>query len=663
MTETLNSQKVVAVIVGIEKYELGQTANLDGPANDAVRFAKWLLKRNVPPENIFLFLSPLDGKDPFLDDPNNLHQLRTDNPLVEKLKMSCQAASENLINEAIAKKLSKSKAELLYFFWSGHGVMGSDQKRYLILADAWKDNKRVFELDNILLRLRSNTNIKRQIGIIDACANYFKEMNSASDRAPVLFSTDTVRAEVKQYILYAAAAGERAKNDEINKTGEFFKRIYELLQKEDEKNFADILANTQHMLPDIEALKNDISRIFEQLKREGQINQTPVCFQWRDWNGSEWQDWNGSDKRLYRPTRLQQLLRELSRAWRELRRHPRQVLINFVRGEGSNRRQRNMLLVGSEMMIVGCGTFYICIQILSLLGAQKPLMLNLVCIALSAYLISCYVLRGFLLNRSIIGFLTRGRILQKVGLEFANWLPIIGLLAFLFVSDCWFCQVFPSQCASPLMIFIPAGDFKRGSSEQPSEEPPGQIVSVPSFYIGKYEVTQAQWKAVMGDTLKPAFQGDNLPMDNVSWDDAKEFCKQLSKITGKTYRLPSEAEWEYACRMAVPENYAERLKEIAWYENNSESKTHPVGEKKCNTSKPCDMLGNVMEWCEDFWHENYKGAPRNGSAWTVSEVSDHHVIRGASYLDVHSNCRPTIRGPGVPDRRHSFYGVRVVRDK
>ncbi len=142
---------------------------------------------------------------------------------------------------------------------------------------------------------------------------------------------------------------------------------------------------------------------------------------------------------------LSRIGREVSLAAQDLRRDPKMFFTELVRGDGSNLRRRNMLLAGSEMAIIGYGTIYMCFHALALLGKEKPLMFNVVCIALSAYLVACYAMRGFLLSR-IINKFTQGIAVPKLGLEFANWVPLVALLIFVFTSDRWFCQVFPSQC-------------------------------------------------------------------------------------------------------------------------------------------------------------------------------------------------------------------------
>ncbi|WP_430015203.1 SUMF1/EgtB/PvdO family nonheme iron enzyme [Microcystis protocystis FBCC-A270] len=219
------------------------------------------------------------------------------------------------------------------------------------------------------------------------------------------------------------------------------------------------------------------------------------------------------------------------------------------------------------------------------------------------------------------------------------------------------------------MVSLPAGQFLMGSPDSDpdaasNEKPPHQV-KVNSFAIGKYPVTQAQYEAVMGTNpshFKNWFKNNpQNPVEQVSWDDAQAFCQKLSQITGKTYRLPTEAEWEYACRGGTTTRYyfgddANQLGDYAWYSANSQDKTHPVGQKKPNAWGLYDMSGNVWEWCEDNRHDNYIGAPKDGSAWLTND-NYSQIMRGGSWCFNPYYCRSACRR-GSPRRGSS--GFRVV---
>jgi len=219
------------------------------------------------------------------------------------------------------------------------------------------------------------------------------------------------------------------------------------------------------------------------------------------------------------------------------------------------------------------------------------------------------------------------------------------------------------------MVLVPGGDFLMGSPEGAQGrgfgEGPQHRVTVPSFYIGKYEVTQAQWRAVMGGD-QSRFKGDNLPVETVSWDDAKDFCRKLSQMTGEEYRLPTEAEWEYACRAGTTGAYAGDPDAMAWYGMNSGRGTHPVGRKLPNAFGLYDMHGNVREWCEDDWHDGYANAPSDGTAWVEKPSRGlGRVYRGGSWyqgpLDSQSAKRNIIATE--PDFRDVQVGFRLVRTR
>jgi formylglycine-generating enzyme required for sulfatase activity/predicted Ser/Thr protein kinase len=222
------------------------------------------------------------------------------------------------------------------------------------------------------------------------------------------------------------------------------------------------------------------------------------------------------------------------------------------------------------------------------------------------------------------------------------------------------------------MVLVPSGTFVMGSpeGEGPDDERPQHQVSVQEFYLGKYEVTQAQYRAVMG--LAPSeFQGDNLPVETVSWEDALKFCDKLSRLTGRAYRLPSEAEWEYACRAGTTTAFAygNTLSSTqANFDGRSpyggapvgvyREETTPVGSFQPNAFGLYDMHGNVWEWCLDMYHKNYVGAPTDGAAWL--EGSGPRVLRGSSWLGVGSSLRSATRDKLPSDNRFAAIGFRVA---
>jgi TonB family protein len=211
-------------------------------------------------------------------------------------------------------------------------------------------------------------------------------------------------------------------------------------------------------------------------------------------------------------------------------------------------------------------------------------------------------------------------------------------------------RVFKDCPACPDMVAIPAGSFLMGMPE-PSSDPfdenlasfghewnrPQHRVSVKAFAMGKYEVTQEQWHAVMGDN--PSYhKGRRGPVERVDWDTVQNFIDKLNKITGKKYRLPSEAEWEYAARAGTTSywsfgNDRAKLQDHAWYnyDRYQDTRIHPVGEKPANRFGLHDMYGNVSEWTQDCWHDSYVGAPTDGSAWQSScDEEDYRAVRGGS---------------------------------
>ena len=218
------------------------------------------------------------------------------------------------------------------------------------------------------------------------------------------------------------------------------------------------------------------------------------------------------------------------------------------------------------------------------------------------------------------------------------------------------------------MVRVEGGTFRMGAtSEQGSDaydwEKPVHSVTLSSYYIGKTEVTQALWKAVMGSNPS-SFKGDNLPVECVSWDDCQEFIQKLNSLTGRNFRLPTEAEWEFACRggnnsRGYKYSGSNNLGSVAWYVGNSGNKTHPVGTKAPNELGIYDMSGNVFEWCSDWfdWYANYTSNSQANPSGPQSGAG--RVNRGGSYFRVGS-CRSSDRGRDDPASRIHFLGLRLA---
>ena len=215
------------------------------------------------------------------------------------------------------------------------------------------------------------------------------------------------------------------------------------------------------------------------------------------------------------------------------------------------------------------------------------------------------------------------------------------------------------------MVYVEGGTFTMGAtSEQKKpddDEKPTHRVSLSSFYIGKYEVTQALWKAVMGSNPSH-FEGDNLPVENVSWNDCQTFLRKLNAMTGKTFRLPTEAEWEFSARggnwsRGYQYSGSNVLSDVAWYYDNSGSKTHNVGTKAPNELGIYDMSGNVWEWCQD-WKGSYIGSAQTNPKGPSS--GSYRVDRGGSWFNFAWSCRVACRYCHTPDYRYFDLGFRLA---
>ena len=225
------------------------------------------------------------------------------------------------------------------------------------------------------------------------------------------------------------------------------------------------------------------------------------------------------------------------------------------------------------------------------------------------------------------------------------------------------------------MVFVSGGAFTMGCLDGRDKdctdlEKPSHSVTLDDFYLSRTEVTQAQWRAIMGsDPPDLEFKGcDNCPVESVSWDDVQEFIKKLNALSSSVkYRLPTEAEWEYAARGgAKSKDYlysgSNQINEVAWHAGNSGDKTHLIGTKKKNELGLFDMSGNVHEWCQDVWHKNYEGAPKNGAAWIKDGNQGLRVVRGGFWAIGSSYCRVAYRNGYDLDYRGNNIGFRLARD-
>ena len=216
------------------------------------------------------------------------------------------------------------------------------------------------------------------------------------------------------------------------------------------------------------------------------------------------------------------------------------------------------------------------------------------------------------------------------------------------------------------MVKVEAGTFMMGATSKMKypyrdEKPVHQVTLTNDYYMGKYEVTQALWQAVMGNNPSH-FKGENLPVETVNWNECQEFISKLNSMTGRKFRLPTEAEWEYSARgVKKSRSYqysgSSNISDVAWYGGNSGSKTHPVGTKQANELGIYDMSGNVCEWCSD-WYSSYSSTSQTNPTGSVS--GSHRVCRGGSWFGNAGYCRSSFRGSYTPDCRSNHLGLRLV---
>ena len=261
----IEPKKTTAIVVGVENYEAGQGWNLNGPAHDACQFATWLCNRQVPPENITLFISPL-AENCELALPNGL---------------SFQAATEQNVTGLIEKALAQSMHDLLYFYWGGHGVITTAGDRRLFYADATTANKKNLDLNALLAFLRTDyfhaRASSRQIVIVDTCANYVEDMSVAKDLPQRSFPNGKPLDAREQFVLMAAKPGELAKNLDAEQTGLFTKELMAQLVNQPDNEWP----------PKMETVRAQLSQRFIALRKDGQSEQTPTYYYYRNWGTND----------------------------------------------------------------------------------------------------------------------------------------------------------------------------------------------------------------------------------------------------------------------------------------------------------------------------------------------------------------------------------------
>jgi formylglycine-generating enzyme required for sulfatase activity len=226
------------------------------------------------------------------------------------------------------------------------------------------------------------------------------------------------------------------------------------------------------------------------------------------------------------------------------------------------------------------------------------------------------------------------------------------------------------------LILIPTGVFQMGSPRREGnpDEQPQHLVKIKSVMMGKFLITQGQWKAIMGKLPPCRFQGDNLPAERVSWEDAQKFCQRLSKKTGRSYQLPSETQWEYACRAgtSTPFSFGETITvEVANFNGEHTFREEPrgfyfhstneVGKFPPNAFGLYDMHGNLWEWCSDNWLDDYTSSPRDSGSYQNKNSRDR-VVRGGSWHEPPGLCRSAARLRALQSDADEFMGLRVVCD-
>jgi formylglycine-generating enzyme required for sulfatase activity len=212
------------------------------------------------------------------------------------------------------------------------------------------------------------------------------------------------------------------------------------------------------------------------------------------------------------------------------------------------------------------------------------------------------------------------------------------------------------------LVYIPAGEFLMGSDRGWIDEKPSHRVRITrGFWMGKTEVTQGLWKSVMKNNPSGFARGDHYPVEQVSWEDCQRFNRELRKLTGILFRLPTEAEWEYACRAGDQADFPQDLDRLAWIKENSNQSTQPVGLKRSNAFGLFDMLGNVWEWCYDCYEKDYYfRSPLNDPRGPLMGI--HRVDRGGGWAYSADIVRPSRRDGSGTDYATNLIGFRLAAD-
>ncbi len=236
---------------------------------------------------------------------------------------------------------------------------------------------------------------------------------------------------------------------------------------------------------------------------------------------------------------------------------------------------------------------------------------------------------------------------------------IVLILFFIGMSETSFAQKDPLNHE---MIFVEGGTFKMGSKSGEDDEKPVHSVTLSAFNIGKYEVTQAQWAAVMRSNPSHFKDCEECPVENVSWNDVQEYIQKLNAQTGKKYRLPTESEWEYAAKggkssIGFTYSGSNEMNAVVWNTENCGGKTHKVGGKQANELGIYDMTGNVWEWCSD-WYDKYNSFKETNP--TGASLGQYRVERGGSWNSYAEDCRAAYRDRRTPDKGYDNGGLRLV---